>query len=579
MSDQTEPSDAQADQQTPDQTAGKSDAPPSERSEPSKRKTYWLMPVIVVVIAVVALIVIWADPVRMRQIKHILTFGTFGLSTSALILWFVFFAPVSLIWRLVALALPMALVVAALATLRIEGSSGDLVPIVSWRWTVKHDRQLASPIPEVTVRPDADLKGLADYPQLLGPDRNGVLNAPDLQTDWKVDQPRELWRIEVGDGWSAFAVRDFRAVTQEQRGNEEWTVCYDIRTSAILWAHGDKARFTERESLGGIGPRATPTLTHSRVYAAGATGILNCLDLKTGKKIWSRNILADSGRSGPNEYGMAGSPLLFDSLLVINAGGSDGKSLLAYNADNGKLIWSAGSDMASYSSPLLADLAGRKQIVIFNQSSIAGHDPATGKVLWETPWKGSAPKAAQPLVIAPDKLFVTSSYGVGCAMYQLQADTKSKQDPPDLSVSVLWKNLRMKSKFSNTVYRDGHIYGLDDGMLSCVDAKQGRRIWKGGRYGHGQIILINDLLLIQSEYGYIALVSATPDDFEELTRFQVLATKTWNHATLAGRYLLVRNNRQAVCLELPVKQPEAPDESTSAPAPEASDAKTDSSDP
>jgi outer membrane protein assembly factor BamB len=563
MTRQTEPSnpDPKAESR---HTDANSPVQVSENSEIQQRpRIYWWLPALILLAAGIALLVIWADPNRMRQMKHLLSLATGLLAGFTLGLWFMFFAPITIAKRWSAFTIVLAMIIAIISSVRIDGSTGDLVPIPSWRWSAKHDQLLDTPVTGQNIRPDTDLVGLADYPQFLGPNRDGMLSGPLLDRDWTAHQPKELWRIKVGDGWSAFAISGIRAVTQEQRGEDEYIVCYDIRTGSILWSHADRARFTDREALGGLGPRTTPTLTDAHVYCIGATGILNCLNLKTGEKIWATNILKDAGRSNPNEYGMAGSPLIIDDHLIVSAGGSNNKSLLAYNRATGQIVWSGGTDMASYSSPFVTTLAGQKQIVIFNKASVAGHDPKTGRLLWTTPWDDGAPKAAQPLSIAPDKLFVTSSYAVGCAMYQLSAvnppkataESQGDKTPsPTLQIKQLWKNLRMKSKFSNMVHRDGYIYGLDDGILTCLDVAKGRRQWKGGRLGHGQIILVDDLLLIQSEYGDVVLVEATPDDFVEVSRLKVLSNKTWNHAALAGRYLLVRNNREAACYQLPLRE-------------------------
>jgi len=270
------------------------------------------------------------------------------------------------------------------------------------------------------------------------------------------------------------------------------------------------------------------------------------MNLKDGKLIWRKNILSENN-AVIKEWGMTGSPLLLDSLVVVSAGGTDGRSLVAYHKNTGEQIWSAGNDRAGYSSPLIATIAGVRQILIFNWEHVVAHDPGSGKILWKFPWTGDTQRVAQPVVLPEDRVFITSGYGVGSKLIKINQDTNGS-----LSAVLLWKSNRMKAKFSNVIAIGEFIYGLDDGILACIDLQEGKLQWKRGRYGHGQMILVDNLLLITTEKGEVVLVEPNSEEHKELARFSAIKGKTWNNPAFAGPYLLVRNSQEATCYKLPV---------------------------
>jgi outer membrane protein assembly factor BamB len=247
------------------------------------------------------------------------------------------------------------------------------------------------------------------------------------------------------------------------------------------------------------------------------------------------------------EWGKACSPLVVDGRVIVSAGGANGRSLVAYDAASGERVWTAGTGRSSYSSPALMTLGGRPQVVILNSSSVAGHDPASGSLLWEQPFPGQQPNVAVPIPLAGDQVLVSAGYGIGSKAYRVAGNG------PGLQATLVWESPRLKSKFANMIAHGGSVYGLDDGVLTCINPADGERRWKGGRYGHGQILLVGDLLIVQTEEGEIVLVEATPEAHREITRFAVLDGKTWNPPALAGRVLLVRNDREAAAYELPVE--------------------------
>jgi outer membrane protein assembly factor BamB len=382
------------------------------------------------------------------------------------------------------------------------------------------------------------------FPQFLGPSRDGTIGGPRLARDWTARPPRRLWRQPIGQGWSGFAVAGGIAVTQEQRGDEERVVAYDARSGRPLWSHAERARY--ETVIAGVGPRAVPAIEGGRVIAMGATGVLSALELASGARLWSRNVLKETDAALP-EWGRSCSPLVVDGRVVVIAGGSGGRRLVAYDAATGERAWSSGEGSASYSSPMLATLAGRRQVVVLNAASVSGHDPATGAVLWEQPFPREQPNVALPLVLGPDRLLVSAGYGVGSKAYRL-AETGG-----GVAASLEWESPRLKSKFANLVLHAGYVYGLDDGVLTCLDPANGERRWKAGRHGHGQLLLVAGLLLVQIEQGELVLVEPSPEAYRELARFPVLEGKTWNPPALAGSTLLVRNDREAAAYELPVE--------------------------
>ena len=441
----------------------------------------------------------------------------------------------------------IACVAAFRSLVRYEGSAdGSAFPSLAWRW--EHHKILPELRSGDATVPSATPAGVADMPRFLGAKGDGVLPEPDWQTEWKAHPPREVWRIQVGDGWAGFAVAGGRALTQEQRGAEEYVTCYDIATGKLLWSHADTTRFDE--PMGGIGPRSTPTVdvAQSTVFTMGAKGLLNCLDLTTGKLRWSKEILKESGTTKSPEWGKSAAPLIVGDNVVCS-GGDNGTTLLAYRRSDGQPAWKVGDDGGSYSSPVLMTLAGREQIVSVNSNSVTGHEPASGSVLWKFDWPGMFPKVCQPVQVTPERILITSSYGLKSHLLEVKPGTDGK-----MTVSSVWEAKAPRTKFSSASVCGTHAYALDEGTLCSVDLATGERGWREGRYGFGQQIRLGaQWMLMLAEKGYVALIKANPEKLEEVSRLEALHGKTWNPPTLAGRYLIVRNDREAVCFELPAK--------------------------
>jgi outer membrane protein assembly factor BamB len=484
--------------------------------------------------------------------QNFLTLFVGIIALGLLTLWYLFFSGLS--WGqffvrtlvLAALGVLFYFGVVKERVVRFGGTTGDMLMRFSLAWTPPPDANLPELKPTLGA-PVNVLAGAEDFPQFLGPTRQAVVAGVRLARDWSTTPPREVWRQAIGLGWGSFAIQGPLAITQEQRGDRELTVCRDKATGDVFWTHENAARFSEK--LGGDGPRATPTIAGGRVYVLGATGILDCLELVTGKLVWSTDTLGESS-SRNLIWGKSSSPLVVDDLVVVSLGEEEGDALAAYDKETGKRKWKAATDKASYCSPMLATLAGQRQIVSVNAKSVTGHDIADGKELWNFPWPDEMFKASQPVPLPGDRLLLTCGFGKPDCPTALVLEFHGSEGR--LQYKQVWGHTKLKAKFTTAVVRDGFAYTLDDGILACLDVATGERKWKAGRYGHGQVLLVEDLLLVQAEEpGDLLLVEANPARHVERGRIKALTSKTWNNPALSGRFLLVRNDREAVCYELP----------------------------
>lgn len=381
------------------------------------------------------------------------------------------------------------------------------------------------------------------WPGFRGSERDGVVRGVRVETDWSASPPVELWRRPIGPGWSSFAVQGSLFYTQEQRGGEEIVAAYDVATGEPVWAHRDTARFWE--SNAGAGPRATPTLSDGRVYTLGATGILNVLDAEDGGVLWSVNAVSDTGVEIPH-WGIASSPLVVGDLVVVATAGR----LAAYETTSGTLRWLGPEGGWGYSSPHLATFGGIEQILLLNGTGAIGVAPSDGTVLWEYPWPGDG--IVQPAFTADGDLLIGTGSGMGSGAGMGVRRAVIQHGTEGWSVEERWTSRGLKPYFNDFVVHEGHAYGFDGGILSSIRLTDGKRQWKGGRYGHGQLVLLpdQDTLLVLSERGELALVEASPDQFTELARHPAIEGKTWNHPVLVDDVLLVRNGQEMVAFRL-----------------------------
>jgi hypothetical protein len=500
---------------------------------------------------------------------------------AALLVWALAARKLSLIPRLGLLVVLAGIATSSWALLRTEGMTGDAGSDLHWRWTAtpeerlleqaKNEQILTSPTPaaESTPQPSptaesaadatknpvdvpvaqptpdaavADARVSGDWPGFRGARRDGVARGVKIKTDWTASPPVELWRRAVGPGWSSFAVRGEFLYTQEQRGEDEIVACYKLATGEPVWRHRDPARFWE--SNAGAGPRGTPTLSGSRVYSLGATGILNVLDSGNGTVKWSRNAAEDTETKVPG-WGFAGSPLVLGDLVIVATAGK----LVAYDLSTGKPRWVGPDGGGGYSSPQLAKIGRVNQVVLLAGSGAMGVSPTDGTKLWEHKFPGDG--IVQPGMTTDGDLLIGTGSGIAGENGMRRFSVSLGSD--GWTTTTRWTSIGLKPYYNDFVVHRGMAFGFDGSILACVDLSDGKRKWKGGRYGHGQLVLIpdQDLLLVLSEEGEVALVKATPDQFAEVGKFRALEGKTWNHPVVVGDLLLTRNGEQMAAFRLP----------------------------
>ncbi len=491
-----------------------------------------------------------------RVLRLLLLVVCDGLASLLALTWWVLFSDFRWPLRWLPVAALAAAVVVGFLLIDDVQLDGDMVPVaVHFRAQptgLQRIEAYRQTHPETVTRglPPADAVTPDDYPCYRNRNRDGVVHGPALARDWVAKPPRELWKRPCGGGYAGFAVVAGRALTIEQRGGEEAVVCYNAATGDELWAYSYPARFYD--ARGGEGPMATPTVDRGLVFSLGGTGHLACLDLDQGKVKWAKDLL----KPGENlTWGMSGSPLVYDEVVVVNPGGQNGRgngrALIAFDRKSGDEVWGAGSTRAGYSSPALATLSGTRQVLLFDGDEVAGYDAAgKGGKLWSLPWlTNMGINVAQPLLLSEERVFVTSGYGVGCGVVEVH---KSPKADGGWHAEEIDHARTMQGKFASPVLFKGLIYGLNEGVLACVNPqKLTPRAWSGARYGHGQILRNEDLLLVVSEKGELALVEASGRSSRELGRVKVLAgEKTWNPPCLAGGKAYVRNHLEMACYDL-----------------------------
>ena len=477
-------------------------------------------------------------------------------------------------WRRCATALVIVVAVGFWTLVRCDGVDGALSADLSWRWSSTNEElYLASLLQDAAqakiaagqhnMTADEPLvAGAGDWPGFRGPQRDGKVTGVVIGTDWQVAPPAEIWRQRIGPGWGSFSVIGDLLFTQEQRGTEEAVVCYNATSGKNVWSHTYAARFSE--VVAGPGPRATPTFHDGKLYTLGASGILNCLDARTGRQIWSRDMAADAAASPP-EWGFASSPLLIEDVVVVFAGGQP-KSVIAYDQVSGEPRWTATAGKSSYSSPQYFEAGGVPQILMYSELGLVSLSPIDGHELWRHAWpQEQAARIVQPHVISDDnshQILLGTGYGVGTRSISVEPEPAEKvgEDGSGEAASRVewaviegWTSRHLKPYFNDFVSHEGHLYGFDGNIVTCVNVETGERRWKRGRYGNGQLLLLadQDLLLIVSEKGDLVLVEANSERHRQLARISAVQGKTWNHPVIAHGKLFVRNGEEVVCFELP----------------------------
>lgn len=533
----------------------------------SPPKFRWKIGLAIIVLGCVIQMAAWLALEPNRTWQAFSLWGIVPLTTIVTLVWWTFLSGLSWTRRVLGLSCFGLAIAVGSCLLRVDGYSGEMLPLVAFRWqetsrqraerywaTRPHlPERPANPATSVSAKPllakatepkktllSKNSAATDDWAEFRGPKRDGVAHAMLRAGDLP---PPLVWKHPVGAGWSSFAVSGKNIYTQEQRGENEAVVCYEFETGREIWSYEYTAHFAADPA--GEGPRATPTVNQGRVYTLGATGILSCVVIETGRLLWSHDILVENGAKNL-EWGLAASPLVYDDFVVVNPGGADGNGVVAYHRVTGEKLWSAGSGRASYASPQLATLYGTRVILVFDGVGLGGYDAATGTELWDKfKWTNSPQiNVAQPIVLDEARVFISSGYGTGSALLNIQKNRDR------WTATSIWTSRDLKLKFNDAVTRNGFVYGLDEGILVCLDLATGARRWKQGRYGFGQILLAGDTLLVQSEAGEVVLLEATPEGHHELGRFQGLEGVSWNCPVLCRGRLLLRNKADAACYDM-----------------------------
>ena len=444
------------------------------------------------------------------------------------------------------------LATAGMGLVRIEGADGAMNPRLAWRWQPTAEEQLLARLPTVvsqaaggaatagsplTVQP-------GDWPAFRGPARDGINRTDVIESDWSVRPPREVWRIAVGPGWGSCSVVDGWLFTQQQRGDQECVTAHAADTGVERWAATVPTRF--EEAISGAGPRGTPTFAEGRLYTCGANGHLDCLEAHTGRAVWSVE-LTRLGGSSPY-WGYASSPLVAGGRLFVYLGGGPGKGLAALDAKTGTVLWTGGAATHSYSSPHEVTLHGQQQIVLVSEVGVEAFDPESGSLIWQHEWLDPGiNRDVQPLFDGDDVLIST---GIGGQQGWRRLHLTREGDRWETQVE--WFQRTLRPYYNDAVRLGDHVFGFDQDIFTCVSLKDGKRRWRAGRYGSGQVLLLETqkLLVVQAENGEVVLVDADPSQQRERGRFTPLTEKTWNHPVVVGGRLYVRNDRELACFDL-----------------------------
>jgi outer membrane protein assembly factor BamB len=386
----------------------------------------------------------------------------------------------------------------------------------------------------------------SDWPQFLGPARDGVYAGTDLADSWPKEGPPVVWRKKVGQGFSGPAVSGGRLILFHRTGDKEAVECLDAGTGKLLWNFDYPTGY--RDDFGfDEGPRATPTIAQGKVFTFGAEGSLHCLEFQTGKKIWSINTKTEFG-AAKGFFGMVCSPLVEGSAVLLNVGGPNGAGIVAFDQNTGKVRWKATADEASYSSPVAATVNGLRYAFFFTRAGLAALDPDSGRVWFEFPWRSrinASVNAATPLVV-DDLVFLSASYQTGAAVLRVKENRVEKIWAADDVLS---------NHYATSVYSDGFLFGFDGRQeygenLRCVEFKSGKVRWSEDRFGAGTVSLAGTRLLILTETGELVLAPASPDRFKPLARAQLLPKGVRAYPALADGHLYARSKDTLACIDL-----------------------------
>ena len=475
-------------------------------------------------------------------------------------------------WTVALFLLVAAGIFGATQLVEFKGFTGELIPILALKKGNKPSQTTSSDIAVNQRSSDARLVAEAAKSrstQLLGNQRNGVVSSPEFSTDWEQQPPKVLWNRSIGLGWSGTAIRDQKIFTLYQSDQEETIAALDLLSGETIWE--TKLPGYHTHPLGGTGPRATPTIFNELLVSQTASGQLVVCRLDDGSVIWKKDLIELGGwtlseSENAITWGRSGSPLVVNRdgkpTVIVPLGGSKNHtepiSMAAFDLENGDLVWRSGRDQIAYSSPVVLNIHGRDHIAIIQENYAVGYSIEDGSELWRAPWpskSGGDACASQPVLVGANRILLGKGYALGSKLIELEADIPQSPDGGEVSSSTwsaktIWDHTSiLKTKFTSAIYHQEKLYGLSDGVLECVDPNTGKRVWKKGRYGQGQLLVVNDRLLVSTEDGRIVLVH--PERGDLIYEMPVIEGITWNIPTVAGPFLIVRNGEQIACLYSP----------------------------
>jgi outer membrane protein assembly factor BamB len=383
-----------------------------------------------------------------------------------------------------------------------------------------------------------------DWPNWRGPHYDGISRETGLAKTWPAQGPKILWQAELTGGYSSVVVAEGRLFTQSKVKNEETVLCLDAKTGKQLWEFRYACDYGQHPTIDKrfmSGPCATPAVSGQAVYAIGKTGLLHCLDVQTGRKIWERDLLKMAERKCP-EYGYCNSPLIVGDRLFLHPGGKNSTSLAALDKKDGRLLWKSLDDPIGWATPVSITVAGTPQLVYFTAQGGVGVSPADGKLLWRFPWKTEFNLNVATPIYLDGLLFLSSNYGHGCVLLRLKPDGTPEQ---------VWKSLVMQNHFSTSVLYEGHLYGFSTDRLRCVEFTTGKVKWdKALGVGRGSVLIADGHLIALGDQGTLLLAEATPKRYAEQARWQALEGVCWSVPVLAQGVLYVRNEKRLLALDL-----------------------------
>ncbi len=438
---------------------------------------------------------------------------------------------------------------------RSDGFWGNFALGLHWRFAPSpEDVMLAAKADGTATQASATSEQLnewlasPEWPQFRGPAMKGRNGDSVIASTWDPTPPELVWKIPVGPGWSSFAVSGNLLFTLEQRGELETVVCYLADSGEELWTRVNETRFDD--PLGGPGPRATPTIADNGLFVLGAKGQLARLDLQTGQEIWSQDLREVADRDVP-VWGFSSSPLVVDGKVLVWAGGKGDKGTLAFDARSGELQWSLPAGKDSYSSVQPGVLNGVVVAMMLTNQGIDIIDPSEGTMLLSYEWPFSGYRSLQPQIVNNKQIVIPTGMGMGTRLIEVSID-----DEGVWQADEVWTSRRLKSDFNDYVVYDQHLFGFDGTIFTCIELESGDAKWKRGRYGKGQVLLLeaSKLLLVAAEKGDLVLLKADRNEHVELGKFKAIDGKSWSHPVVVGDRLYLRNSQEAVCYKLPVTQ-------------------------